>query len=468
MRYARDLLFATTKRKKKLKSSYTLVERKAGERLVDKLVKDIYEIFFYCEGGRESLSKSLAKDNGQSVADVAGLALSVQETIKSTVDESALLIKESAAEIQKKALDASLMDLKSFLTAEINRHEEHLKAIRSDLDSVLNKPAEALDISKDKSPQVQVSVAAKAFGRTCVEIETQKNERTCEGSKKQQDEPERRKAKQSRPVEKVILFVGDSLFHPLDSARLSVYNLKAIKLAKSGNTVDGACDRAVDFLLQNGKGTVLYQVEGVVLMAGTNKLRNKKVTPKSLFETLCNSIDKTRTVFDGTLFICKILSRLDLAFVDLKIARYKDLISLGLKLSNVLLIETIDRSRELKFFYRDGLHLNKRKGCVALAGIILSSVYSILRPSRKKAARRPKTSSRPPRGHLRWSHGGWPRPRPKSGHKNEQEKQGSGTTSVVQQGSGLGHRDFSFWSGLDSCDDDDWGGEAGDLSPTLE
>ena len=59
----------------------------------------------------------------------------------------------------------------------------------------------------------------------------QKNERTCEGSQKQQSEPGWRKAKQSRPAEKVILFVGDSLFHPLDlgqSERLSVDNLKAI------------------------------------------------------------------------------------------------------------------------------------------------------------------------------------------------------------------------------------------------
>ena len=41
-------------------------------------------------------------------------------------------------------------------------------------------------------------------------------------------------------------------------------------------------------------------------MAGTNNLRNKKVTPESMFETLCNSIDKIRIVYDGKLFICKI------------------------------------------------------------------------------------------------------------------------------------------------------------------
>ena len=128
--------------------------------------------------------------------------------------------------------------------------------------------------------------------------------------------------------------MGDSLFRLLDSARLSVDNLKAMKLAKSGDTVEGACDRAIDFLLQNGKGRVWYQVEGVVLMAGTSSLRNS-----------------------GELFICKIPSKLDLAFVDSKIAHYNDLLSLDLKLSNVLLIETINR--ELKFFNHDELHLNK-------------------------------------------------------------------------------------------------------------
>ena len=90
------------------------------------------------------------------------------------VYELVLLIKETAAEIQKRALDASITDLKSFLTAEINRHEEHLKVIHSDLDSVLNKPVEALDISKNKYSQVQVSVAAKAIERTCGGIEAQK------------------------------------------------------------------------------------------------------------------------------------------------------------------------------------------------------------------------------------------------------------------------------------------------------
>ena len=47
--------------------------------------------------------------------------------------------------------------------------------------------------------------------------------------------------------------------------------------------------------------------------------------------------------------------------------------------NNVDLIETIPR--ELKLFnLKDGLHLNKKHGCKALAGIILKSLYAKLRP----------------------------------------------------------------------------------------
>ena len=45
LRYTRDLLFAVTRRKRKLNSSATLVERKSGEGATDKLLKDTYEIF---------------------------------------------------------------------------------------------------------------------------------------------------------------------------------------------------------------------------------------------------------------------------------------------------------------------------------------------------------------------------------------------------------------------------------------
>ena len=121
--------------------------------------------------------------------------------------------------------------------------------------------------------------------------------------------------------------------------------------------------------------------------------------------------------------------RLDFAFVDSKISRFNDLISLSLGNtdSNLVIIETIDR--EMKFFSKDGLHLNKRKGCAALTKTILSCLYSVLRPKPKKARRgsehRNKSVPRPKPKNRR-SHWGGPsgsssgRPRPhvnRGGHR---------------------------------------------------
>ena len=334
LRYTRDLLFAVTRRKRKLNPFATLVERKSGEGATDKLLKDVDEIFSYCEGGRESLPKSLLKDNSQTAFDAEEFAASVQETIKTT-------------------LELSLTDVKASFAAGFQKCCDDMKATQEDLVRVAVTPssdAEANRVQKARHPVTEVR-ASKNYTETV-------------------------------PLKKVILFVGDSLFHPLDSKRLAVDDVKAIKMAKPGDTLTGICHRTMEFVKQNS-GT--YDVQGIVLLGGTNHLRKRHVTPESLLDVLASSVTKIRTVFAGKLFVCKIPPRLDFAFVDSKISRFNDLISLSLcnTDSNLVIIETIDR--ETKFFSKDDLHLNKRKGCAALAGTILSCLYSVLRSKRMKA-----------------------------------------------------------------------------------
>ena len=61
--FARDILFALTKRKRiKFNLTATPIERKARQGAVRKLLNDIYEIFSFCEGSRESLPKSMMRD----------------------------------------------------------------------------------------------------------------------------------------------------------------------------------------------------------------------------------------------------------------------------------------------------------------------------------------------------------------------------------------------------------------------
>ena len=56
------------------------------------------------------------------------------------------------------------------------------------------------------------------------------------------------------------------MLHGLDGARMKVQNIRAIKQAKSGDTVKGVCEKTRKFLQSNDK----YDIESIVILAGTN------------------------------------------------------------------------------------------------------------------------------------------------------------------------------------------------------
>ena len=110
---------------------------------------------------------------------------------------------------------------------------------------------------------------------------------------------------------KVILYVGDSMFHGLDEAKMKVQTIRAIKQVKSGDTVKGICKRMRKFVQGNDK----YDIESIVILAGTNDLRHKNVTPESLIFQLRSEIQKLQLIYDGRLFICKITPHIDIEFL---------------------------------------------------------------------------------------------------------------------------------------------------------
>ena len=61
-------------------------------------------------------------------------------------------------------------------------------------------------------------------------------------------------------------------------------------------------------------------------------------------------------------------------------------LSSGTSSNDLIVVETT--GREIRFFNKDGLHLNKHKRCTALAGSILKCLYSVLRPLCKMDKRR--------------------------------------------------------------------------------
>ena len=58
----------------------------------------------------------------------------------------------------------------------------------------------------------------------------------------------------------------------------NVQDIRVIKQAKPGDTVKGVCERTRKFVQDNDK----YDIESIVILAGTNYLRHKNVALESL------------------------------------------------------------------------------------------------------------------------------------------------------------------------------------------
>ena len=122
---------------------------------------------------------------------------------------------------------------------------------------------------------------------------------------------------------------------------------------------------------------------------------HKNVTPESLIFKLRFEIQNLQVIYDGRFSICKITPHIDIEFVDRKITVFNELLEnqISHSFNNVDLIETIPR--ELKLFnLKGGLHINKKHGCKAFAGIILKSLYAKLRPESCKTGGRKNSQNK--------------------------------------------------------------------------
>ena len=68
LRYIRDMMFSIIKRRTKSNQLAPLVERKSGDHLKDKLIKDIYNLYCFGEGSLSSLPKHMLKSESKFVS----------------------------------------------------------------------------------------------------------------------------------------------------------------------------------------------------------------------------------------------------------------------------------------------------------------------------------------------------------------------------------------------------------------
>ena len=103
---------------------------------------------------------------------------------------------------------------------------------------------------------------------------------------------------------------------------MNVGNIPGIKLTEPGDTLKGSVCRARDYLSKH-----CDQVCNIVSLAGTNDLRKRKSSPKSLFEALDDSINELKSFSNlQDIFLAKLPPRCDIASVNYKVNIYNQLL----------------------------------------------------------------------------------------------------------------------------------------------
>ena len=96
----------------------------------------------------------------------------------------------------------------------------------------------------------------------------------------------------------------DSLLHRLDANKMCVEQIKVKKLTKPGDTLNGTFSRIKDYASKQSD----VQLE-VVVLAGTNDLNTRNVTPQSLIDQLVDHIAVLKEFCSvKNIFVCKLLT----------------------------------------------------------------------------------------------------------------------------------------------------------------
>ena len=174
------------------------------------------------------------------------------------------------------------------------------------------------------------------------------------------------------PLRKVLI-AGDSLLNRMYISKMKVSDIPSIKLTKRGDNLSG-----INYASKHSSETL-----DVVLLAGTNDLSIRSVSPEKLINTLDSSL-KDLKQFNNVhhVFLCKIPPRFDLHNVNIKVNQCNNISSEHFSDSEH--ISVIDKiPPEFRFYYIDGLNFSNL-GLNKVCRIILSHLYKVLAPSSYK------------------------------------------------------------------------------------
>ena len=150
-----------------------------------------------------------------------------------------------------------------------------------------------------------------------------------------------------------ILVAGDSLLHRLDVNKMWVEQIKAKKLTKPGDTLNGTFARIKDYASKHSD----VQLQ-VVVLAGTNDLNRKNVTPQSLIDQLVDHITVLKEFCNvKNIFVCKFTPRCDRHVINSKVSEYNELLDEHFSNEDSLTMLPTN-PLEASLLYKDNLHLS--------------------------------------------------------------------------------------------------------------
>ena len=163
------------------------------------------------------------------------------------------------------------------------------------------------------------------------------------------------------------------------------YLLKS--LWKKGDRLSGTITRCRNFSSKHPGEHI-----DLVLLADTNDLASRNVSPDELIKKLDESISKL-TAFQNLhhIFICQLPPRFDFHNVNSKVIRCNELLLERFADTDEFVTVLDSVPAEFRFYHHDGLDLSD-VGWSKQCGIILSTLYNILAPASYKKRKTRKSS----------------------------------------------------------------------------
>ena len=162
--------------------------------------------------------------------------------------------------------------------------------------------------------------------------------------------------------------------------RFFVKGSETVKLAKSGDTVNGTSEGVFNYIKEHNDDVF----EAIVSLAGTNDIKSKSASnsmnsiAQELFKTAKDLLSKDNV---KRVFICKIPPKLDNQMRDVKVTEINEKVVESMhdiNIENLFLIESV--SKEIQNFNKGGLHLSKT-GLTRLSAVMLKSLYGKINSS---------------------------------------------------------------------------------------